>query len=326
MAMAQDQPERTSDVVNNQIYYQLKWIPWGPGDDEFVPIVTQNENGPCPLIALANVLLLSHRIKIGGGETLVSSSHLMDLLGSCLLENPLADYHSANYQQNMQDAMAAFPRLQTGLDVNVKFNSVQSFEFTSESGIFDLFQVPLYHGWLVDPQDRHTYDVVCTLSYNQLVEMIINNQNSADPINIQNALICEEFLEINSSQLTHHGLCELNRVIKEGDMCVFFRNNHFNTIFKRQGQLLLLVTDSGFVNELGHVWKTVTDIDGSGDFLDAQFKYSTHSIPQGNREQLPIKKEIEEEQVLHLSEPAAVANDTRLGSSKDRNVKLSKTS
>ncbi len=37
----QDQPERTSDVVNNQIYYQLKWIPWGPGDDEFVPIVTQ---------------------------------------------------------------------------------------------------------------------------------------------------------------------------------------------------------------------------------------------------------------------------------------------
>ena len=64
--------------------------------------------------------------------------------------------------------------------------SVQSFEFTSESGIFDLFQVPLYHGWLVDPQDRHTYDVVCTLSYNQLVEMIINNQNSADPINIQN--------------------------------------------------------------------------------------------------------------------------------------------
>ncbi len=46
----------------------------------------------------------------------------MDLLGSCLLENPPAEYHSANYQQNMQDAMAAFPRLQTGLDVNVKFS------------------------------------------------------------------------------------------------------------------------------------------------------------------------------------------------------------
>ena len=48
------------------------------------------------------------------------------------------------------------------------------------------------------------------------------------------ALIGEEFLELTSSQLTHHGLCELNRVVKEGDFCVFFRNNHFNTILKRK--------------------------------------------------------------------------------------------
>lgn len=85
-------------------------------------LLTQNENGPCPLIALANVLLLSHRIKIEAGDTIVGSSHLMDLLGSCLLENQPEEYASANYQQNMQDAMAVFPKLQTGLDVNVKFN------------------------------------------------------------------------------------------------------------------------------------------------------------------------------------------------------------
>ncbi len=71
---------------------------------------------------------------------------------------------------------------------------MESFEFTSESGIFDLFQVQLYHGWLVDPQDQLTYDVVCMLSYNQLVEMIINNQNSADPINIQNGVcVCNSY-------------------------------------------------------------------------------------------------------------------------------------
>ena len=28
----------------------------------------------------------------------------------------------ANYEQNIQDAMAVFPNLQTGLDVNIKFN------------------------------------------------------------------------------------------------------------------------------------------------------------------------------------------------------------
>ena len=142
------------------------------------------------------------------------------------------------------------------------------------------------------------------------------------------ALIGEGFLELTSSQLTHHGLCELNRVVKEGDLCVFFRNNHFNTILKRkvpnlvltslkcythlplsiQGLLLLLVTDSGFVNELDHVWQTVTDIDGSGDFLDAQFKYATHSVPQTNREQPPPPVEVPQED-LQLAQPAVVTSE-----------------
>ena len=86
----------------------------------------QNENGPCPLIALSNVLLLSRRVKIAPGETIISSFDLMDLLGSCLLESSQPYHsdaeHAANYQQNMQDAITVFPKLQTGLDVNVKFN------------------------------------------------------------------------------------------------------------------------------------------------------------------------------------------------------------
>ena len=68
------------------------------------------------------------------------------------------------------------------------FISVESFEFTSESGVFDVFQVPLYHGWLVDPQDQPTYDVVSKLSYNQLVEMVINNRSSTDPSDLQKGL------------------------------------------------------------------------------------------------------------------------------------------
>ena len=38
----------------------------------------------------------------------------------------------------------------------------------------------LCHGWLVDPQDEETYQVVSHCSYNQLVEMVINNSNSGD--------------------------------------------------------------------------------------------------------------------------------------------------
>ena len=64
--------------------------------------------------------------------------------------------------------------------------SVSGFEFTSESGLFDLFGVALYHGWLVDPQDKETYEVVSQYSYNQLAEMVINNNHSSDVEKLKN--------------------------------------------------------------------------------------------------------------------------------------------
>ncbi len=58
---------------------------------------------------------------------------------------------------------------------------MSGFEFTSESGIFDLLSIGLYHGWLADPQDQPTWDVVSGCSYNQLVEKVITDCQSADP-------------------------------------------------------------------------------------------------------------------------------------------------
>lgn len=48
--------------------------------------------------------------------------------------------------------MMVLPKLSTGLDVNVRFTGVSDFEYTPECIVFDLLNVPLYHGWLVDPQ------------------------------------------------------------------------------------------------------------------------------------------------------------------------------
>lgn len=48
--------------------------------------------------------------------------------------------------------MLVLPKLSTGLDVNVRFTGVSDFEYTPECIVFDLLNVPLYHGWLVDPQ------------------------------------------------------------------------------------------------------------------------------------------------------------------------------
>ena len=48
------------------------------------------------------------------------------------------------------------PRLQYGLDVNVRFNSIRGFEFTEEMAAFDMAGITLLHGWLLDPEDKRT--------------------------------------------------------------------------------------------------------------------------------------------------------------------------
>jgi hypothetical protein len=60
------------------------------------------------------------------------------------------------------------------------FYRVQDFEYTPECIIFDLLSIPLYHGWLVDPQCHETVTALGSLGYNQIVEKIILNKCSSE--------------------------------------------------------------------------------------------------------------------------------------------------
>lgn len=48
------------DRAAGQSIYHIKWIKWR---EENTPIITQNENGPCPLLAIMNVLLLAWKVR-----------------------------------------------------------------------------------------------------------------------------------------------------------------------------------------------------------------------------------------------------------------------
>ncbi|XP_025088255.1 ubiquitin carboxyl-terminal hydrolase MINDY-1-like isoform X2 [Pomacea canaliculata] len=263
-----------SSSQGDSVYY-IKWITF---DNAKVPIITQNENGPCPLLAIMNVLLLKGKVKLAPMLEMVTSEQLMAYLGECVIENMpqnLPETERANYEQNMQDAMAVMHKLQTGLDVNVKFTGVSDFEYTPECIIFDLLEIGLYHGWLVDPQDQQTVRAVGKCSYNQLVEKIIQQKSSEDEDDVREALLAEQFLERTASQLTYHGLCELSSTVKESELCIFFRNNHFSTLFCHNKELFLLVTDQGFLTESNVVWETLSTVDGDCHFVDAFFRTFT---------------------------------------------------
>ncbi|KAF3706882.1 Ubiquitin carboxyl-terminal hydrolase MINDY-1 [Channa argus] len=253
-------------------YYLVKWITW---KEKKTPIITQSENGPCPLLAIMNTLFLRWKAKLPAQTEVVTTEDLMAHLGECVLSvtpREKADGMELNFQQNMSDAMAVLSKLSTGLDVNVRFTGVTDFEYTPECIVFDLLDIPLYHGWLVDPQSPEMVTAVGKLSYNQLVEKIIDYKHSADSGRVSEGLVAEQFLESTATQLSYHGLCELNTTAKEGEISVFFRNNHFSTMIKHKGHLYLLVTDQGFLQEEGLVWESLHNVEGDGNFCDSDFR------------------------------------------------------
>ncbi|POI22372.1 hypothetical protein CIB84_013881 [Bambusicola thoracicus] len=273
-------------------FYCVKWITW---KGERTPIITQSENGPCPLLAIMNILFLQWKVSTGwGGEgwdcilsikpqenseglqlnfqqVSAPSTAISARLGAGLL---LSKTRCCSPHQNVNDTMMVLPKLSTGLDVNVRFTGVSDFEYTPECIVFDLLNVPLYHGWLVDPQSPEVVRAVGKLSYNQLVEKIITCKHSGDPNLVTEGLIAEQFLESTASQLTYHGLCELTAAVKEEELSVFFRNNHFSTMIKHKGHLYLLVTDQGFLQEERVVWESLHNVDGDSCFCDTQFHLS----------------------------------------------------
>ncbi|CAN6485161.1 unnamed protein product [Victoria cruziana] len=146
--------------------------------DREVPIILQNDNGPCPLLAICNVLSLRNSLNATVDASEISQQRLLHLVGERLLdainnpENKDAGYVK-NQMQNIADAIDLVPSLATGIDVNVRFRNIHDFEFTPVCAIFDLLEIDLVHGWIIDPQDTDTATVIGSNAYNTLMEKLV---------------------------------------------------------------------------------------------------------------------------------------------------------
>ncbi|OAQ31559.1 DUF544-domain-containing protein, partial [Linnemannia elongata AG-77] len=294
--------------------YVLKpvdWIDPATGIEKRIKIITQNENGPCPLLALCNTLILQGKVAIRPYDRpTIGYDHLLELLADYLLnEDP------------SESALRLLPHLEHGLDVNVYFKSIRGFEPTAELGLFHTFGVELVHGWVVSPViDTSMYTLVDgpagITSYNKAVECIVSGDDAGGglvvedfsgnitPISpshhgsdtvskdekIRQALVVQEFMNTTKTQLTHYGLHVLQESLPEGHLCAFFRNNHFCTLFKNpmDGTLYTLVTDQSLAHELSIVWESLVDIDGAGDFLDGLFRHGALEVGDYARNNQPL--------------------------------------
>mmetsp|Transcript_858 Transcript_858/g.1609 ORF Transcript_858/g.1609 Transcript_858/m.1609 type:complete len:408 (-) Transcript_858:793-2016(-) len=282
-------------------------------ESRHVGICLQNENGPCPLLAISNVLLLRGSIQIHPDMAFVSTSYLIQLLTEYLFnthrsasQNPSKIHHqqnnpgdnsysvedsrefneALNLQHTLAEVQSILPNLRKGADVNVKFTHPEAFELTREISCFDAFRIRIVHGWLIDPDFKEMYELLNGLSYNHLLDLFVAcNERvmekcssgmgtiSAEEMKVEMAKL---FLESSPTQLTEEGLRMIKRVLIDGELAVFFRNNHFGTMLYRDKHLFLLISDVGYAEQENVVWEKLVDCRGSSELVNSDFiEYST---------------------------------------------------
>ncbi|CAE6408771.1 unnamed protein product [Rhizoctonia solani] len=290
--------------------WQLKELQWPP-DDETRPtikIITQNENGPCGLIALCNILILRGDITIQPPERRsVSYEYLAGLIADHILASPLLDPTS----DDLTKALTTLPHTQRGMDLNPVFTNLSAFSISSSSTthaptLFELSRVRLVHGWLVDPQSPAYAALDKVRDYDAAVNLIVScdslmggrmvesiggsgagesakpdvNETASDEHRrmIEEAFIVRDFLEANPTQLTYHGLESLFSAMHTRELVCLFRNSHLGVLYKRVDEnghesLWTLVTDANFANESAIAWESLCDVDGAGStFVDSRFR------------------------------------------------------
>lgn len=215
-----------------------------------VRIITQEGDGPCSLIAIANVLLLRGTLSLPNAESWISHAELVRVLRDHALQlNRVPADSSAEIRANIEANIEASIRvlcskaMRRGIMINPSLTGVTSFEFTPELGVFDLFRIRLLHGWLVEPTDAPQLKTFFEgRMYNQIQDSISADLHTSTSDAQEQAALASAWFAQHASQMTPHGVKELERTVMENEIGVLFRADHFSTIIKHNGRLYSLVS------------------------------------------------------------------------------------
>lgn len=118
-----------------------------------------------------NILILRNDLHIAAGRTSVTYSHLSNLLADYFLRvtsSPSSNPSSPSTELSLTAALSILPQTRYGLNLNPRFDRIDGFSTSTSSSasgkgelaLFALADIPLLHGWLADPSDPETYDVL----------------------------------------------------------------------------------------------------------------------------------------------------------------------
>ncbi|KAH8733181.1 hypothetical protein GQ44DRAFT_601486 [Phaeosphaeriaceae sp. PMI808] len=323
-------PESPNTTMNRQRkeHYQIKHIRWHDVNKPGIrtsPILTQNLNGPCPLLALVNALILStpSGIETALVETLRTREQVsLGLLLDAVFDELMSGRRGTAAQElpDVSDLYKFLLALHTGLNVNPMFvpdtdttngntaltnrpvGRAGGFENTKDMKLYRTFNIPLLHGWLPEASSEayaafnrvaKSYETSQYVQF-QEEELDAKLQSSEALTTDEQQMFTDihaikEFLSTWPTQLTGHGLKVMRDSIEPGQVAILFRNDHFSTLFKdpRTNKLLTLVTDQGYSGHDEIVWESLVDVNGQGsELFSGDFRPVGNSLPPQQHQQV----------------------------------------
>lgn len=336
--LPQDEPTRPSKAGET---YQIRLVNWydssSPTNPRRSPIMVQNANGPCPLLALVNALVLTTRSDVTTAlvETLrvreqVSLSLLLDAVIDELMSGRRRG--SSGILPDVSELYAFLVTLHTGMNVNPRFvpseeatvnlmdapidipaslqesRKAGGFEDTREMRLYSTFSIPLIHGW-IPPRNHPAFAALkrTAETYEDAQNVMFREEELEEKLQQQGLspeeqLILEDiasvkyFLSSTATQLTGYGLDTVTETLTPGSVAIFFRNDHFSTLYRhpKSGQLLTLVTDMGYAGHDEVVWESLVDVSGEGcEFFAGDFRPVGNVA--GDTQQQPASNQAEDE-------------------------------
>ena len=308
--------------------YQIRLINWfdasSPTNPHRSPIMVQNANGPCPLLALVNALVLSTPSTLATPlvETLrvreqVSLGLLLDAVIDELMSGRRGD--ATQNLPDVSDLYAFLVNLHTGMNVNPRFVPIEEainlmdapidapsrahdfrkpggFEVTREMKLYSTFAIPLIHGWI--PPASHpafaslkrvaqTYEDAQNIMFREEEledKLKIQGLSQEEQVTLEDIASIKYFLSSTATQLTGYGLDTVTETLAPGSLAILFRNDHFSTLYRHPRSGQLLT----LVTDMGYAGhdEVVWEslVDVSGE--GSEF-YSGDFRPVGNIPQEP---------------------------------------
>ncbi|OJZ86899.1 hypothetical protein ASPFODRAFT_162503 [Aspergillus luchuensis CBS 106.47] len=300
-AEAKRQQEQRSET------YSIRHVNWADSTGKLreSPILVQNKNGPCPLLALVNALVLRSTIH-DSQPPIVRALQTREQISLGLLIEALFDELTTRLGPDDEfpdiEALSRFlTMLHTGMNVNPRLtlesnDALGTFLETEDIRLYGTFGVPLVHGWVAAPSTEADAALARVGQYHEDIQLLpFRKQDLEDRVMRGNALTPEEELVMsdiqtiqkftefeNATQLSTFGLKHLATTLQPGSFSILFRNDHFSTLYKHPqlDQLFTLVTDAGYSSHAEVVWESLVDVNGSqAGFFSGDFRPVSHDAP-----------------------------------------------